>query len=173
MTRSFRARLRAPLLALGALAALTVAACEEVTAPLEDPAATAYAPALGVNISQMTRTASGLYVQTLVSTTGAVADTGQTVSTYYVGYLTNGRQFDGNRGTGRPFSFQLGRGQVIKGWDEGIRGMRVGERRRLVIPPSLGYGGSTNGSIPAGSVLVFEIDLVSATAATTPAIAGS
>ena len=167
MTRSFRARLRAPLLAFGTLATLAVVACEEVTAPLEDPAATTYAPALGVNIGQMTRTASGLYVQTLVATSGAVADTGQTVSTYYVGYLTSGQQFDGNRGTGRPFTFVLGRGQVIKGWDEGIKGMRVGERRRLVVPPALGYGGRTQGTIPAGSALVFEIDLVSATAPTT------
>ncbi|GLC26298.1 FKBP-type peptidyl-prolyl cis-trans isomerase [Roseisolibacter agri] len=167
MLRTFRAHLRVPLLALSAAAAITVAACEEVTAPLEDPASTTYAPALGVNIGQMTRTASGLYVQTLVSTSGAVADTGHTVTAYYVGYLTNGRQFDSNRGTGRPITFQLGRGQVIKGWDEGVRGMRVGERRRLVVPPQLGYGGSTSGIIPAGSVLVFEIDLVSTTPPTT------
>lgn len=167
MIRTFRARRRAPLVLLAALAAMTVAACVEVTAPLEDPASTTYAAALGVNVGQMTRTPSGLYVQTLVSTQGAVADTGHTVSTYYVGYLTNGRQFDSNRGTGRPFTFQLGRGQVIKGWDEGIRGMRVGERRRLVVPPQLGYGGTTSGIIPAGSVLVFEIDLVSTTPPTT------
>lgn len=165
MNRSFRVIRRAPLLALSAIALLAATACEEVTAPLQDPATSTYAPALGVNIAQMTRTSSGLYVQDLAVGSGAVADTGQTVGTYYAGWLTTGQRFDTNRDSGRPFSFQLGRGQVIKGWDEGIKGMRVGGRRRLVIPPSLGYGGVTNGSIPAGSVLVFEIDLVSATAA--------
>jgi hypothetical protein len=167
MLRSIRVRSRSSLLALTALAALGVAACEEVTAPLEDPAVTSYSPSLRVNIGQMTRTSTGLYIQDLAVGSGTVADTGYTVGTYYAGWLTNGRQFDSNRDTGRPFTFPLGRGQVIKGWDEGIRGMRVGGRRRIVVPPSLGYGGRTNGSIPAGSALVFEIDLVSATAPTT------
>jgi FKBP-type peptidyl-prolyl cis-trans isomerase len=169
MSRSFRVRSRSSLLALTVLATFGVAACEEVTAPLEDPATTSYDAALRVSIGQMTRTSSGLYVQDIAVGSGTVADTGHTVGTYYAGWLTNGRPFDSNRDTGRPFTFVLGRGQVIKGWDEGIRGMRVGGRRRIVVPPSLGYGGRTNGSIPAGSVLVFEVDLVSATAPTTPA----
>ncbi|WP_345785243.1 FKBP-type peptidyl-prolyl cis-trans isomerase [Roseisolibacter sp. H3M3-2] len=112
----------------------------------------------------MTRTPSGLYYQDVAVGSGAEADSGKTLGTYYVGWLSDGRRFDGNRDTGRPFTFILGTGAVIKGWDEGIRGMRVGGRRRLVIPPTLGYGPRTNGSIPAGSVLVFEIDLVTATA---------
>lgn len=167
MLRTARAR-RAPL-ALAALlvGSLAVAACEKVTAPLEDPASTTYAPSLNVTLANMTRTPSGLYIQDLATGSGTVADSGYTVSTYYAGWLTDGRQFDSNRNSGQPLSFILSGGQVIKGWDEGLRGMRVGGRRRLVVPPSLGYGGRTNGRIPAGSVLVFEVDLVNATAPAT------
>jgi peptidylprolyl isomerase len=172
MPRTLRTARRAPV-ALAALLAgsFALAACEKVTAPLEDPAATTYAPSLRVNLAEMTRTPSRLYIQDLAVGSGTVADSGYTITAYYAGWLTNGRQFDSNRNTGTPFGpIVLGTGQVIRGWDEGIKGMRVGGRRRLVVPPSLGYGGRTNGLIPAGSVLVFEIDLVSATApATTPA----
>jgi peptidylprolyl isomerase len=159
--------IRAPL-GVAALVALSfAAACEKVTAPLEDPASTTYAPSLRVAIGSMTRTPSGLYYQDLAVGSGEVADSGKTLGTYYAGWLTDGRQFDSNRDSGRPFAFTLGVGAVVKGWDEGLRGMRVGGRRRLVVPPALGYGGRTNGTIPAGSVLVFEIDLVSATTPTT------
>lgn len=158
---------RTSLALLPLLLVLGVNACQDVTVPLENPTATTFATGLRVNLATMTRTPSGLYTQDLVTGSGAVADSGKTVGTYYIGSLTNGRQFDGNRDTGRPLTFVLGTGQVIKGWDEGIRGMRVGGRRRLVVPPSLGYGAKTNGQIPAGSVLVFEIDLVSVAAPTT------
>ena len=153
---------------LALLAALlaTVAACNSVEAPNEDPANTSYAPTLGVNVSQMTRAASGLYYQDLVTGTGAAADSGKTVRVYYTGWLTGGEQFDSNRNK-TPFEFVLGIGSVIRGWDEGLEGMRVGGRRRLVIPPSLGYGGKTSGLIPAGSVLVFDVELVTVTAPTT------
>jgi peptidylprolyl isomerase len=148
-------------LALTALAAALLA-CREVNAPNEDPATTTYAVALGVDVSRMTRTPSGLYYQDLVTGQGTEADSGKTVRTYYTGWLTSGEQFDSNRGK-TPFQFVLGAGTVIKGWDEGIKGMRVGGRRRIVVPPALGYGGTTNDLIPAGSVLVFDVELVSVT----------
>ena len=152
---------RRPALALAALLAVA-AACREVVAPTEDPRTAQYAAALGVNVAQMTPLPSGLYVQDLVTGQGAVADSGKTIRVYYTGWLTSGERFDTNRGS-TPFSFTLGAGAVIKGWDEGVRGMRVGGRRRLVVPPALGYGNRTSGLIPAGSVLVFDVELVSVT----------
>jgi FKBP-type peptidyl-prolyl cis-trans isomerase FkpA len=157
---------RRTALVLLAGVATVVAACSSVEAPNEDPANTAYAPSLGVDVSKMTRTPTGLYYQDLVTGTGAVADTGKTVRVYYTGWLTSGEQFDSNRNK-TPFEFVLGLNTVIKGWEEGLKGMRVAGRRRLVIPPELGYGGRTSGLIPAGSVLVFDIELVSVTGGTT------
>jgi FKBP-type peptidyl-prolyl cis-trans isomerase FkpA len=141
---------------------LLAAACRSVEAPNEDPATTTYAASLGVNLSKMTRTASGLYYQDLTVGSGKVAANDSTLKVYYTGYLTSGHTFDSNVNK-TPFAFTLGHGEVIKGWDEGILAgtpMRVGGRRRLVIPPSLGYGDHTQGSIPAGSVLVFDVSLV-------------
>ena len=146
----------AAILALAA--GVAVAACSDVTVPLEDPAQLTFAPALGVDLSRMTRTASGLYYQDLTTGTGARADSGDTVRTYYTGWLASGQQFDALR-TGTPLQFILGTRAVVRGWDEGIAGMRVNGRRRLVIPPALGYGPTTNGSIPAGSVLVFDVQV--------------
>jgi FKBP-type peptidyl-prolyl cis-trans isomerase FkpA len=163
MLRSAR---RTALALLAAAFAMTLAACNSVEAPNEDPTSTTYAPALGVNVSQMTKTPSGLYFQDLVTGTGAAADSGKTVRVYYTGWLTSGEQFDSNRSK-TPFEFVLGTGMVIRGWDEGLKGMRVSGRRRLVIPPDLGYGGKTSGLIPAGSVLVFDVELVSVTGGTT------
>ena len=145
---------------------VTVAACNSVEAPNEDPASTAYDPKLGIDVGRMTRTASGLYFQDIVTGTGAVADSGKTVRVYYTGWLTSGEQFDSNRNK-TPFEFVLGLGSVIKGWEEGLKGMRVSGRRRLVVPPELGYGGKTSGLIPAGSVLVFDVELVTVTGGTT------
>lgn len=150
-------------LLLSALAGSALPACRDVVVPLENPAATTFAPALNVNLAApgVVRTSSGLYYQDLATGSGEVADSGKTVRVFYAGWLTNGRQFDTNRENNRPLEFALGTGAVIRGWDEGLRGMRVGGRRRLIVPPSLGYGARTSGRIPAGSVLVFEVDLVS------------
>lgn len=149
-------------LALWSLGVAALAACKDVTVPIEDPAATTYASSLNVNLGApgVVRTASGLYYQDVAVGSGEVADSGKTIRVYYAGWLTSGRQFDSNRDASRPQEFVLGVGALIRGWDEGLRGMRVGGRRRLVVPPSLGYGARTSGQIPAGSVLVFEIDLV-------------
>ena len=102
-----------------------------------------------------------LLVEDLVVGTGATAAVGDTVSVHYVGTLTNGTVFDSSYSRNQPFTFRVGAGQVIAGWDQGIPGMKVGGKRRLTIPPSLGYGNQANGPIPANSTLRFEIDLLS------------
>ena len=92
--------------------------------------------------------------------TGAEAVAGKTVTVNYKGTLTNGTQFDSSYDRGEPFSFVLGSGFVIKGWDQGVAGMKVGGKRKLTIPPSLGYGAQSAGTIPANSTLIFEIELL-------------
>jgi len=93
--------------------------------------------------------------------TGATAVNGDTVTVNYVGTLTNGTKFDSSYDRKQPFTFRLGAGQVIAGFDQGTLGMRVGGKRKLTIPPSLGYGINPQGSIPGNSTLIFEVDLVS------------
>ena len=122
---------------------------------------TTFAPSLGVDLSKMTKNSSGLYWRDLTVGTGALAVSGKQVSTHYTGNLPNGTLFDANGPAAPPFSFRLGGGQVIAGFDEGVRGMKVGGRRQLIIPPELGYGSRAQGSIPANSILVFTIDIVS------------
>jgi FKBP-type peptidyl-prolyl cis-trans isomerase len=109
----------------------------------------------------MTKTASGLYYKDLVTGTGATAAAGYTVRVAYSGWLVNGQQFDGTEKKVPPyFEFLLNAGKVIKGWDEGVQGMKVGGKRQLVIPPALGYGDNGSGSIPGKAILVFEITLL-------------
>src|SRR5438105_2806288 len=106
-------------------------------------------------------TGTGLQVVEILAGTGPEARSGQEVSVHYTGWLTNGTKFDSSRDRGEPFSFGLGRGQVIRGWDEGVAGMKVGGRRRLVIPPELGYGSRGAGSlIPPGATLLFNVELL-------------
>ena len=104
---------------------------------------------------------SGLKYQDLKVGDGAVAENGMTVSVHYTGWLTDGTKFDSSVDRGQPFSFHLGAGQVIRGWDEGVRGMRVGGKRKLTIPPDLGYGaaGTPGGPIPPNATLVFDVEL--------------
>lgn len=150
------------LASLAFSAVLLLGACGEVNAPIEDPATTTFAATLNVNLSKMTKTSSGLYYQDLVVGGGKAAAKDSSARVYYTGWLTSGHVFDSNVNK-TPFDFVVGSGTVIPGWDEGILAgtpMRVGGRRRLVIPPSLGYGSHTQGSIPAGSALVFDIELV-------------
>jgi FKBP-type peptidyl-prolyl cis-trans isomerase len=93
--------------------------------------------------------------------TGAEARAGMNVSVHYVGTLTNGQKFDSSRDRGKPFGFKLGAGQVIAGWDQGVAGMKVGQVRKLTIPPELAYGDrGFPPVIPPGSTLVFEVELV-------------
>jgi FKBP-type peptidyl-prolyl cis-trans isomerase len=106
-------------------------------------------------------TGSGLQIVEILDGTGPEARSGQEVTVHYTGWLTNGTKFDSSRDRGEPFTFGLGRGQVIRGWDEGVAGMKVGGRRRLVIPPDLGYGSRGAGAvIPAGATLLFNVELL-------------
>jgi FKBP-type peptidyl-prolyl cis-trans isomerase len=92
---------------------------------------------------------------------GQEAKPGDTVSVHYVGTLPDGKEFDQSKKRGKPFDFQLGAGQVIRGWDEGVKGMKPGGKRKLTIPPSLGYGArGVPGAIPPNSPLIFEVELL-------------
>jgi len=106
-------------------------------------------------------TDSGLKYTDLQVGDGALAKAGDKVQVHYTGTLQNGQKFDSSRDRGRPFEFQVGVGQVIKGWDEGIAGMKVGGQRKLVIPANLGYGaGGAGGVIPPNATLLFDVELV-------------
>ena len=106
-------------------------------------------------------TASGLVYEDMVVGTGATATAGQTVTVNYTGWLTNGTKFDSSKDRNQPFSFRLGGGEVIQGWDEGVAGMKVGGTRKLTIPPQLGYGArGAGGVIPPNATLVFEVELL-------------
>jgi len=108
-----------------------------------------------------TKTASGLEYWDIKVGEGAVAQAGHKVKVDYTGWLTNGKKFDSSVGTGRPFEFQLGAGQVIKGWDEGVAGMKVGGKRQLRIPPDLAYGAKGYPPvIPPSSTLIFDVQLL-------------
>lgn len=106
-------------------------------------------------------TASGLIIEDLTEGTGDEARAGQVVSVHYTGWLTDGKKFDSSKDRNDPFQFSLGAGQVIKGWDDGIVGMRVGGRRKLTIPAALAYGErGAGGVIKPGEALIFVVDLV-------------
>ncbi|MDH4152632.1 MAG: FKBP-type peptidyl-prolyl cis-trans isomerase [Nitrospira sp.] len=111
--------------------------------------------------NQEVTTPSGLkYVDQVVGT-GEAAVAGQNVSVHYTGWLENGKKFDSSVDRGQPFSFPLGAGRVIKGWDEGVQGMKVGGKRKLTIPSDLGYGSrGAGGVIPPNATLIFDVELL-------------
>jgi len=156
---------------LAAALALSFLACsgktEEGTAP-SDTTTVASAPAAAQGAgadtfampANLQTTPSGLQYAIDRPGTGPKPRAGQTVTVHYTGWLTNGTKFDSSRDRGEPFSFGIGRGEVIAGWDEGVADMKVGEKRTLVIPPALGYGEQGSGPIPPNSTLVFKVELM-------------
>ena len=150
-----RAFLRAPTLALS----VALAGATWLAAGLTTPAA---AQTSG---SKMTTTASGLKIEDTQVGTGATPRTGQTCVMHYTGWLyengAKGKKFDSSVDRGQPFEFQIGRGMVIKGWDEGVASMKVGGKRTLIIPPELGYGArGAGGVIPPNATLMFDVELL-------------
>ena len=153
-------RLLAPLFALALLVPLAGCGDDDPAAPSAVTVESAtFAPSLGIDLDApgWTRTATGLYYRTLASPAGTAATVtnGQRVTARYTGWLANGTQFESS-----TYAFDLGAGDVIAGWDQGIVGMQVGERRRLLIPPALGYGTQDRGVIPPNSVLVFDVEVL-------------
>jgi FKBP-type peptidyl-prolyl cis-trans isomerase len=130
------------------------------TATKKSPAANTSAPAkvTGPGV----RMTSGLVYWDIRMGTGDVAKEGSRVRVHYTGWLTNGKKFDSSVDAGKPFDFRIGNGEVIKGWEEGVTGMKVGGKRQLRIPPALGYGaeGTPGGPIPPNANLIFDIQLL-------------
>lgn len=154
---SFRAR-RSLLPAAVAALVLSAACGDDITAPevIED---TQFAESLNIDLSAMTRTASGLYLQTLVIGTGEPAGSGNTVAIVYTGSLSDGTVFDAG-----GFDHVIdGPQRLVAGFEEALLGMRAGEVRLAVIPPSLGYGDAGQGPVPPGAIMVFQIEVTSVT----------
>jgi FKBP-type peptidyl-prolyl cis-trans isomerase FkpA len=149
-----------------AVVAYAVTACakkEQQTQSAAPAPAVAVSPVAGAPTaaSKVITTADGLQYEVLRQGNGPEAKAGQTVAVHYTGWLTNGTKFDSSVDRGQPFDFQLGAGQVIKGWDEGVAGMKVGEKRKLTIPSNLGYGDRGAGAtIPPGATLIFDVELL-------------
>lgn len=127
--------------------------------PPSNPAAETYAASLGVDLSQMKRVSDHLYIQDLVLGDGASATTEAVVSVIYTGWLVDGYTFFTNVGSG-PLKFTLGSESMIEGMNQGLIGMRIGGKRRLVIGSALGYGSQDYGQVPGRSTLVIEAELV-------------
>lgn len=120
-----------------------------------------FVPELGIQLDEMTRSSSGLYTLDLDVGEGNEARPNRRVTVHYVGWFPDGKAFDSTLATGEPVSFVLGQREVIRGWEEGIRGMREGGRRKLVVPPRLAYGRrGLDDLVPSNAVLVFEIQLL-------------
>ena len=112
-------------------------------------------------MTELITTPSGLKYEDIETGSGAVAQAGQKARVHYTGWLKNGQKFDSSLDRNDPFEFTLGAGMVIKGWDEGVAGMKVGGKRKLTIPPDLGYGArGAGGVIPANAELTFEVELL-------------
>ncbi|MFW6206794.1 MAG: FKBP-type peptidyl-prolyl cis-trans isomerase [Gemmatimonadota bacterium] len=135
---------------------------EQVEAEVVDPTTVEYSPELDIDFAQMERTRRGVYFRDDETGSGAEAADGSTVVVNYTGFLSDGEMFESSAEEDAPLEFELGAQEVIPGFDEGLRGMREGGRRTLVIPPQLAYGAQSvgDGQIPPNSVLVFEVQLV-------------
>jgi peptidylprolyl isomerase len=137
------------------IAAISIPACSQKEAKT--------APEKGTEVQApagATKTASGLSYLDVVKGTGAAPVSGKNVTVHYTGWLESGKKFDSSVDRGQPFSFRIGAGEVIPGWDEGVISMRVGGKRKLIIPAALGYGANQMGEIPPNSTLIFEVELL-------------
>ena len=137
-----------------------VTACATAGVRAGDLTQTMFAPSLDVNLAASTRSPSGFYYRDLTVGTGELAQTGRRAIVRYSGWLTNGSPAEAPSQTPPTVTFRVGAGEVIRGWDRGVVGMREGGRRQLVLPPSVAYGSQMYGSVPPNSVLVFVIELV-------------
>lgn len=146
-------------MAAGVVAAVSCTP-EAATGPVPLIEEASFAAALNVNLANMTKMSNGVYYQDVPAGNGTTAASGNHLTVHYTGYYTNGTSFDTSIGKA-PYGFTLGAGSVIKGWDEGLVGMKVGGTRKLVIPPAMGYGGGSFNGIPPNSILVFNVQLVS------------
>jgi FKBP-type peptidyl-prolyl cis-trans isomerase len=145
------------------LATVLLAACSpnDSSAPVQPETSLetqVWASSLNINLSAMTKLASGVYIADQVVGTGATLTGSPTIRAYYTGWLANGTRFDGNVGNANPLVYPLS--SLIPGWQSGLQGMKVGGKRRLVIPSSLGYGTVGQGPIPPNANLVFDMELV-------------
>lgn len=162
-------------LIVSALLALALASCGEnppgggvvqsLRAPpipeeVPEPELIDYNPDLGIVISEMKKMDAGVLWQDDSVGVGDSLDVNMTAVVHYTGWLPDGTQFDTSREGGTPFTFRVGAGEVIEAWEVGVVGMRVGGRRKLVVPPALGYGSDPFGPLPGNAILVFEIELI-------------
>ncbi|MCC6765195.1 MAG: FKBP-type peptidyl-prolyl cis-trans isomerase [Deltaproteobacteria bacterium] len=146
------------ILSLALIAALAIG-CERSQEAGHEAGASA--EKAGTMAENLETTPSGLQYVDLEAGTGASPQKGQTAVVHYTGWLVDGKKFDSSKDRGQPFSFAVGRGQVIKGWDEGVATMKVGGTRKLVIPPDLAYGArGAGGVIPPNATLTFEVELL-------------
>ncbi len=148
------------IIALLALS-LAILGCKKAEKQPEEKATAPSVEETQVEPGKTVITASGLNYVDLVVGTGTVAEAGKTVVVHYTGWLEDGTKFDSSVDRNKPFEFQLGAGRVIKGWDEGVAGMKEGGKRKLIIPPEIGYGErGAGGRIPPNAVLIFEVELL-------------
>lgn len=152
--------------AIALITVATLAACggtETQTSQQKPQENTAMTSNTQVDTTGTTATPSGLKIKELQPGTGASPQNGQKVTVHYTGWLTDGTKFDSSVDRNQPFEFTLGAHEVIQGWDEGVASMKIGGKRRLVIPPNLAYGSrAVGGVIPANSTLVFDVELLGA-----------
>lgn len=138
-----------------------VASATPVAAPAAKTVAARVKIAAKPKANKVVTTADGLKYQILKKGHGATAKAGQMVTVHYTGWLVDGTKFDSSVDRGQPFQFSLGAHQVIQGWDEGVAGMKIGEKRKLTIPSSLGYGAQgAGGVIPPNATLIFDVELL-------------
>ena len=158
-------RLARAVFAVFMVPALALVGCQESGPDQSDlppgyRVADRYHVSLDVDLEEMERRPTGLYVEDLVVGEGARVDSGDVVTVHYTGWLPNGNAFDSSRERDQPFEVAIGYGRVIPGWDQGVVGMREGGQRKLVIPPAMAYGQEGRGPIPSNSTLVFEVEVV-------------